>query len=126
MRSSDWSSDVCSSDLAGDDDVSEQRERRADTHCRAPHRRDQRDLQVPDCPDKRVVVMFENASAVRQGVGVTHHIGEIGPRTKSRSEEHTSELQSLMRISYAVFCLTKKNRRYDKKESVREIIKEHE
>src|SRR3546814_3758621 len=31
---------------------------------------------------------------------------------KSRSEEHTSELQSLMRISYAVFCLKNKNRRY--------------
>src|SRR3546814_2878298 len=30
------------------------------------------------------------------------------PRTASRSEEHTSELQSLMRISYAVFCLKKK------------------
>src|SRR3546814_3814340 len=30
--------------------------------------------------------------------------------TKSRSEEHTSELQSLMRISYAVFCLKKKRR----------------
>src|SRR3546814_994815 len=30
-------------------------------------------------------------------------------RTTSRSEEHTSELQSLMRISYAVFCLKKKN-----------------
>src|SRR3546814_4356457 len=30
----------------------------------------------------------------------------------TRSEEHTSELQSLMRISYAVFCLTKKNTRY--------------
>src|SRR3546814_1736923 len=29
-------------------------------------------------------------------------------KTKARSEEHTSELQSLMRISYAVFCLTKK------------------
>src|SRR3546814_1234957 len=29
--------------------------------------------------------------------------------TSSRSEEHTSELQSLMRISYAVFCLKKKN-----------------
>src|SRR3546814_10679318 len=28
---------------------------------------------------------------------------------RDRSEEHTSELQSLMRISYAVFCLTKKN-----------------
>src|SRR3546814_7451588 len=31
------------------------------------------------------------------------------PRGKQRSEEHTSELQSLMRISYAVFCLKKKN-----------------
>src|SRR3546814_1347008 len=30
-----------------------------------------------------------------------------------RSEEHTSELQSLMRISYAVFCLKKKNTKYD-------------
>src|SRR3546814_4333650 len=32
-----------------------------------------------------------------------------------RSEEHTSELQSLMRISYAVFCLKKKNSQYDHK-----------
>src|SRR3546814_10409677 len=31
-----------------------------------------------------------------------------------RSEEHTSELQSLMRISYAVFCLKKKNKKHDK------------
>src|SRR3546814_6505507 len=31
------------------------------------------------------------------------------PRVRERSEEHTSELQSLMRISYAVFCLKKKN-----------------
>src|SRR3546814_4983683 len=31
------------------------------------------------------------------------------PRPHSRSEEHTSELQTLMRISYAVFCLKKKN-----------------
>src|SRR3546814_8065673 len=34
--------------------------------------------------------------------------GTLGLRTKRRSEEHTSELQSLMRISYAVFCLKKK------------------
>src|SRR3546814_3117393 len=33
----------------------------------------------------------------------------ISPNTEIRSEEHTSELQSLMRISYAVFCLKKKN-----------------
>src|SRR3546814_9564749 len=32
---------------------------------------------------------------------------------RGRSEEHTSELQSLMRISYAVFCLKKKNHNYD-------------
>src|SRR3546814_8028474 len=32
------------------------------------------------------------------------------PRAAERSEEHTSELQSLMRISYAVFCLKKKNK----------------
>src|SRR3546814_2661178 len=35
---------------------------------------------------------------------------EDGAGTLDRSEEHTSELQSLMRISYAVFCLKKKNR----------------
>src|SRR3546814_6812674 len=34
----------------------------------------------------------------------------LTPRTVDRSEEHTSELQSLMRISYAVFCLKKKNK----------------
>src|SRR3546814_6744444 len=39
----------------------------------------------------------------RSGRDRRHAIGEI------RSEEHTSELQSLMRISYAVFCLKKKN-----------------
>src|SRR3546814_4904818 len=36
-----------------------------------------------------------------------------GRACSPRSEEHTSELQSLMRISYAVFCLTKKNRNTD-------------
>src|SRR3546814_8709058 len=35
-------------------------------------------------------------------------------RGGSRSEEHTSELQSLMRISYAVFCLKKKNKKNNK------------
>src|SRR3546814_4245770 len=41
------------------------------------------------------------------------HIGEgdfLTPRHRLRSEEHTSELQSLMRISYAVFCLKKKHK----------------
>src|SRR3546814_10175705 len=39
----------------------------------------------------------------------THTIAEVVP--VARSEEHTSELQSLMRISYAVFCLKKKKKR---------------
>src|SRR3546814_8525744 len=43
---------------------------------------------------------------------ICHSLGNIGCRTQApqenRSEEHTSELQSLMRISYAVFCLKKK------------------
>src|SRR3546814_9669827 len=52
--------------------------------------------KVVDTPaDQRVVV-----------VGV---IGAAGD-ARNRSEEHTSELQSLMRISYAVFCLKKKKR----------------
>src|SRR3546814_2934913 len=37
-----------------------------------------------------------------------YHTGETPPKDLKRSEEHTSELQSLMRISYAVFCLKKK------------------
>src|SRR3546814_8632681 len=39
-----------------------------------------------------------------------HLSGEVSARIAARSEEHTSELQSLMRISYAVFCLKKKNK----------------
>src|SRR3546814_10545282 len=38
-----------------------------------------------------------------------------------RSEEHTSELQSLMRISYAVFCLKKKNKKILNKNTIRNI-----
>src|SRR3546814_1523107 len=44
------------------------------------------------------------AQALRHGLGGT---SEAGP-SPTRSEEHTSELQSLMRLSYAVFCLKKK------------------
>src|SRR3546814_6190302 len=40
----------------------------------------------------------------------------VARRVRWRSEEHTSELQSLMRISYAVFCLKKKKKQYSKKQ----------
>src|SRR3546814_6411290 len=43
-----------------------------------------------------------------RGPGPHRHAGRASPSASGRSEEHTSELQSLMRISYAVFCLKKK------------------
>src|SRR3546814_5846420 len=42
-------------------------------------------------------------------VRIAHYAHREGKAYEARSEEHTSELQSLMRISYAVFCLKKKN-----------------
>src|SRR3546814_5517534 len=44
-------------------------------------------------------------------------ITEVKVSAEGRSEEHTSELQSLMRISYAVFCLKKKNNKKNKREN---------
>src|SRR3546814_2079799 len=43
-----------------------------------------------------------------------HQVARAGFRGVDRSEEHTSELQSLMRISYAVFCLKKKTKQIQK------------
>src|SRR3546814_3397967 len=44
-----------------------------------------------------------------EGLPALNELGVIALKRAERSEEHTSELQSLMRISYAVFCLKKKN-----------------
>src|SRR3546814_9584536 len=57
----------------------------------------------------RIEVNGDGVKAVRyedEAVAQTNHF--LHPDWVERSEEHTSELQSLMRISYAVFCLTKK------------------
>src|SRR3546814_1789381 len=57
----------------------------------------------------------EHSPTFQRGFGVENELRSIGQRNflpdfhARRSEEHTSELQSLMRISYAVFCLKKKN-----------------
>src|SRR3546814_2856447 len=55
------------------------------------------------------VSSFENY-AVQTGVGISR----AESAGNARSEEHTSELQSLMRISYAVFCLKKKSKKHQK------------
>src|SRR3546814_8828733 len=52
------------------------------------------------------------AAAASRHTGIKGDLG-IGSIWGLRSEEHTSELQSLMRISYAVFCLKKKNTKID-------------
>src|SRR3546814_1631929 len=54
-------------------------------------------------------MMFDSSTEGQSDGNVTAGLGWIKGRVTQRSEEHTSELQSLMRISYAVFCLKKKN-----------------
>src|SRR3546814_2129513 len=49
-----------------------------------------------------------------------HYRRAVRPRPPARSEEHTSELQSLMRISYAVFCLKKKTQQLHKQTNIKQ------
>src|SRR3546814_6653739 len=121
MRISDWSSDVCSSDL---------RDHRSEVG---------RQVVVGDlgevlrelAVELRRRLFAEALAQIAQGLRRRHQdqsviaavegcrvdvVGEqVGEAalflTVRRSEEHTSELQSLMRISYAVFCLKKKNKK---------------
>src|SRR3546814_9411826 len=113
MRISDWSLDVCSSDQKGRN--GEQRR----------HRREARKRKVP--PFRRARPPATKGGADDRGAdqraGPFRRAGETGEQPGEqivasaavlgdrpcRSEEHTSELQSLMRISYAVFCLKKTN-----------------
>src|SRR3546814_8264576 len=94
MRISDCSSDVCSSDLHGVAEslrmVLAERGLRVGLAREVPH---------ADTPE---ISRLADAAAdhLRGGIGASFGA--------ERSEEHTSELQSLMRISYAVFCLKKK------------------
>src|SRR3546814_5063789 len=107
MRISDWSSDVCSSDLGFRHDRTkdpDQCGRGIDIEEPSPEF--QQDF-VQFLPGKIVVGKSCNGG-VR---ALRHESGEqalLAAEFAVRSEEHTSELQSLMRISYAVFCLTKK------------------
>src|SRR3546814_1283966 len=59
-------------------------------------------------PNERLISGTDGIRTVQGSVDQ----GVIGRLVKLRSEEHTSELQSLMRISYAVFCLKKKNNKH--------------
>src|SRR3546814_6869650 len=100
MRISDWSSDVCSSDLGS---ASNQALSCAVTAANGSGRRRPRGTGGLRLAVGRTSPAFQ---AVRKPM--RNWSSDVGA-TSSRSEEHTSELQSLMRISYAVFCLKKKN-----------------
>src|SRR3546814_4184512 len=56
------------------------------------------------------IVVIRNRRAVQNHIGGVHAAAMALLAETARSEEHTSELQSLMRISYAVFCLKKKKK----------------
>src|SRR3546814_6008992 len=98
MRISDWSSDVCSSDL------------------HAAHRLDVRAVIVAHFRVLRLAAHRPPLVAIL-GIGGGDRLAprQPGNRGGSRSEEHTSELQSLMRISSAVFCLKKKKHNTNQK-----------
>src|SRR3546814_7569085 len=54
------------------------------------------------------------SNAIMANSAAGEYLAKMGLPEEDRSEEHTSELQSLMRISYAVFCLKKKNKQANK------------
>src|SRR3546814_4694014 len=109
MRISDWSSDVCSSDLSGHriGNYLDGAYHVARAHRR--HRRDGGECDRLRCPiELAYAVGCINEKAVRLGDQISPPMDGRFGADMIRSEEHTSELQSLMRISYAVFCLKKK------------------
>src|SRR3546814_3671906 len=107
MRISDWSSDVCSSDLSSPAASS--------TPCAS---RSALAMSSSNTPASAQASISPGVSRGRSSDGdcapsrSTRYCSANSRSTSPpspRSEEHTSELQSLMRISYAVFCLKKKN-----------------
>src|SRR3546814_7946314 len=121
MRISDWSSDVCSSDLR------EQADRIRDARERQAREKQVRERQAPRVvggnlqrnrtDDRRDNEHRDRTPRVVGGDLQRNRVNDrrdderrARQRIDERSEEHTSELQSLMRLSYAVFCLKKKNK----------------
>src|SRR3546814_2088269 len=113
MRISDWSSDVCSSDLIAIA-ASSGSETVLDGAKQAPWTwfPNVRDWQVRS--DAAYLHLCSNETIGGVEFADWPEMAALGAANvplvmDARSEEHTSELQSLMRISYAVFCLKKKN-----------------
>src|SRR3546814_8678182 len=106
MRISDWSSDVCSSDLLS----STPAERNCSSSTFAGIFSSVANWATV-LLDIRLSLACYNYYFNKYGLNcsIRPDIQASSSFSNQRSEEHTSELQSLMRISYAVFCLKKKN-----------------
>src|SRR3546814_10257246 len=113
MRISDWSSDVCSSDLHL---LPQSNRILLIISRRTEHADELRDgcnhccrITVGLHEDGVGIHRAQFRQAVHMLLNLQHPVlAADAPAQMLRSEEHTSELQSLMRISYAVFCLKKK------------------
>src|SRR3546814_6586063 len=106
MRIGDWSSDVCSSDLA--DAVGHQRGTQA---ARADRRQFLGDDEAVEIVEAGAVPAIFFGITQHEDTGLGRLLMQFARQLAlGRSEEHTSELQSLMRISYAVFCLKTKTK----------------
>src|SRR3546814_1939258 len=107
MRISDWSSDVCSSDLAYPDITLDLvvEDRLVDV-VKAGF---DAGVRLGEKLEKDMVAVKLGRELEMVAVAAPAYLERFGIPGSPRSEEHTSELQSLMRISYAVFCLKKKN-----------------
>src|SRR3546814_1124839 len=109
MRISDWSSDVCSSDLLqGAAVLAQERRQRLLLRIGGLRPGSERARHVVAGTDQALLLAAPQRDAdgaVRLGADLL----EDAHGLHHRSEEHTSELQSLMRISYDVFCLKKKH-----------------
>src|SRR3546814_7315385 len=121
MRISDWSSDVCSSDLVHTHELETQVERAQCAEGAMLALEEMREVAAAlylnefgsswkPVSSSRFNHSAMLTSALVEGRDFLRARAEAKRRAAvpERSEEHTSELQSLMRISYAVFCLNKK------------------
>src|SRR3546814_5867385 len=106
MRISDWSSDVCSSDLVVEIGAGSLRDAHGDVKTPVALVHKPRFTPAEPCRN-RIRNVADGETEARDRGAVEFHIERWRATDLFRSEEHTSELQSLMRISYAVFCLKK-------------------
>src|SRR3546814_3678336 len=118
MRISDWSSDVCSSDLHTAERGEGNHESVA--HAKALHNRMRALIDAVEAeafgPVRHILHVGIGGSALGPHLLIDalgrqagrYDVAVVSNVDGARSEEHTSELQSLMRISYAGFCLKKK------------------